>query len=45
MAEMKTKATNESVEDFLNKVSDDERRADCFTVAKLMEEIRSLQEP
>ena len=39
MAEMKTKPTSESVEKFLNKVSDEERRADCFAVAKIMEEI------
>ena len=39
MAEAKTKPTNESVNGFLNKISDDERRADCFAVAKLMEEI------
>ena len=39
MAEMKTKATNESVKDFLNKISDEERRADCFQVAKIMEEV------
>ena len=39
MAEMKTKPTNESVEKFLNKISDEERRADCFAVAKIMEEV------
>src|ERR1041385_7089080 len=39
MAEMKTKPTNESVEGFLNKISDEERRADCFQVAKIMEEV------
>ena len=39
MAEAKTKPTNESVKDFLNKISDEERRADCFAVAKIMEEI------
>ena len=39
MAEMKTKPTSESVEKFLNKISDEERRADCFAVAKIMEEI------
>jgi Domain of unknown function (DU1801) len=39
MAEMKTKPTNESVEDFLNKIADEERRADCFQVAKIMEEV------
>jgi hypothetical protein len=39
MAETKTKPTTERVEDFLNKISDEERRADCFQVAKIMEEI------
>ena len=39
MAEMKTKPTKESVKEFLNKIPDAERRADCFTVAKMMEEI------
>jgi len=39
MAEAKTKPTNERVEDFLNKISDEERRADCFKVANIMEEI------
>lgn len=39
MAELKTKPTGESVKDFLNKIPDPERREDCFTVAKLMEEI------
>jgi hypothetical protein len=39
MAEMKTKPTAESVKDFINRIADEERRADCFQVAKLMEEI------
>ena len=39
MAEAKTKPTNESVKGFLTKISDEERRADCFQVAKIMEEI------
>ena len=39
MAETKTKPTNESVKDFLNKISDEERRADSFQVAKIMEEV------
>ena len=39
MAEMKTKPTGQSVAEFLNEVSDEERRADCFQVAKIMEEI------
>src|SRR5215207_1485830 len=39
MTEAKTKPTNESVKEFLNEISEPERRADCFAVAKLMEEI------
>ena len=39
MAEAKTKPTSESVKDFLNKISDEARRADCFQVAKIMEDI------
>jgi Domain of unknown function (DU1801) len=39
MAEAKTRPTSESVKDFLNQISDEERRADCFAVAKIMEEI------
>ena len=39
MAEAKTKKTNASVKDFLNKIEDEERRKDCFAVAKMMEEI------
>ena len=39
MAEMKTKPTNESVEEFLNRIPEAERREDCFAVAKMMEEI------
>ena len=39
MAEQKTKPTNESVEDFLNRIPEAERRKDCFALAKMMEEI------
>jgi Domain of unknown function (DU1801) len=39
MAEVKTKQTNASVKDFLNQIPDEERRKDCFAVAKIMEEI------
>ena len=39
MAEPKTKVTKASVKEFLNQVQEKERREDCFTVAKLMEEI------
>ena len=39
MAELKTKATTQSVERLLKGISDPERRQDCFAVAKIMEEI------
>jgi hypothetical protein len=39
MAELKTKKTNESVTGFLNEISDEQRREDCFAVAKIMEEV------
>lgn len=39
MAELKTKETNASVDKFLNQVSDETRREDCFRIAQMMEEI------
>jgi len=39
MAELKTKQTGASVENFLKQISDEERREDCFAIAKIMEEI------
>ena len=36
---IKTKPTEQSVTDFLNQIPDAQRRADCFAVAKLMEEV------
>jgi hypothetical protein len=39
VAELKTKPTQASVKDFLNQIEDEERRHDCFAVAKIMEEI------
>ena len=39
MAEQRTKPTNQSVKEFLNEIPEPERRADCFAVAKIMEEI------
>ena len=38
MAELKTKPTEASVKEFLNKIPDKERRDDCFAIAKMMEE-------
>ena len=39
MAELKTKKTEASVEEFINQVPDEVRREDCFQVARLMEEV------
>lgn len=39
MAELKTKPTTASVKHFINQLPDEERRADCFAIAKMMEEI------
>ncbi len=39
MAELKTKATKESVTSFLNKISDKTRREDCFAVLDIMKEV------
>lgn len=39
MAELKTKPTNESVKDFLNRIPNHEKRQDSFAIAKMMEEI------
>lgn len=39
MAELKTKKTAASVTAFLNKVPDEETRADCFALVKLMKSV------
>ncbi len=36
MAELKTKLTKASVDAFLKRIEDDDRRKDCQTVARLM---------
>lgn len=36
--ELKTKVNEASVEDFLNTVSDEQIRADCFEIAKMMKQ-------
>ena len=38
MAELKTKATNASVTDFLNSVADEQKRKDCFEIVKIMKQ-------
>jgi hypothetical protein len=39
MAELKTQKTKASVSAFLNAIADDQRRADCKAVSKMMQEI------
>lgn len=39
MSEIKTKATTQSVKDFLDKVEPEEKRQDSFTILDLMEKI------
>jgi hypothetical protein len=43
MAEPKTKQTGQSVEKFLRAIEDETRRKDCFTVAKLMEDVTGVK--
>lgn len=39
MAEMKTKPNEQNVEEFLNGIDDEKKRADCFAVLELMQQI------
>lgn len=39
MAENKTKQTKDSVEAFINKADNEQRRKDCFELVKIMEEV------
>lgn len=39
MAELKTKQTEASVEDFLNEIKDEDTRRDCFEIAKIMKQV------
>lgn len=39
MAELKTKLTNDSVEAFLNKIDNDQKRKDCFEIVSMMSEV------
>jgi hypothetical protein len=43
MAELKTKPTNQSVEEFLNTIEDEQRRNDCFAIVRLMEKITKVK--
>ena len=42
-AELKTKLNDASVEDFLNTVSDEQIRADCFEIAKIMRQVTKAE--
>lgn len=44
MAEMKTKVSEASVEEFLSKVEDEQRRKDCFEIVKIMKQV-TKEEP
>lgn len=39
MAELKTKATTQSVTEFINQIEDEVTRNDCFALTQLMEEV------
>ena len=39
MAELKTKLTDASVEDFLNTVENEQKRKDCFEILKIMKQV------
>jgi hypothetical protein len=39
MADLKTKPTEQSVEDFLNAIPDEQKRADAFAIVKLMKQV------
>ncbi len=39
MAELKTKKTKMSVEDFINTIEDEQKRKDSFTILKMMEQV------
>lgn len=43
MAELKTKINDASVPDFLNKVSDESTRADCFAILKMMQQVTKTE--
>lgn len=43
MAELKTKLTHASVEKFLNTVTDEQKRADCFALVEMMRKITKAE--
>lgn len=43
MAELKTKPTGEDVDQFLNGISDEKKRQDCFTLVELMRQVTKAE--
>jgi hypothetical protein len=43
MAELKTKPNEQSVEQFLQGVPDDQKRQDCFTILELMHQVTQME--
>lgn len=43
LAQIKTKETTSSVEDFINTIEDEEKRKDCFAISKLMQKATKQQ--
>ena len=43
MAELQTKLNDASVENFLNKVEDDQKRKDCFEIVEMMKQVTKEQ--
>jgi len=43
MAELKTKPTAASVEEFISNINDDSRRHDCQVILQLMQEVTGMQ--
>lgn len=43
MAELKTKVNDASVEDFLNRVADERKRKDSFTILELMKQVTGAE--
>ena len=42
-AELKTKLNDASVDDFINSVDDEQTRADCFEIAKIMKQVTKAE--
>ena len=43
VAELKTKQTDQSVDEFLNAIPDEKTRRDCFTILEIMKEVTQAE--